>query len=156
MAGYAHDLLKNISDTKPLGAHLGKAPVHALFEAYKKLAENNDTMPLLTDENTGWDFKEAMDQLSPEHQVALYYPYLRDSSPQFEEEEDRAEVRSRIRLREWWIRLVGTTVVLAITLLVGAAITIAVKEKKAPSSELIETFLDTATEVAKVLFEGSH
>ena len=156
MAGYAHDLLKNISDTKPLGAHLGKAPVRELFEAYKKLAENDDTIPLMTDENTGWDFKEALDQLSAEHQISLYYPYLRDSSPQFEEEENPLEVRSRIRLREWWIRLLGYTVIIGVALLVGASITIAVKEKKAPSSEFIATFLDTATEVAKVLFEGNH
>jgi hypothetical protein len=28
MAGYAHDILKNISDAKPLGAHLGNGAVH--------------------------------------------------------------------------------------------------------------------------------
>jgi hypothetical protein len=155
MAGYAHEILKNISDSKPLGAHLGKAPVHELFEAYKKLAENDDTIPLLTDENSGWDFKEALDQLSAEHQIALLYPYLRASSPQFEEEESPLEVRSRIRLREWFIRLFGYSILVAVALLVGATVTIAVKEGKAPSSEFLETFLEYATEVAKVLFESN-
>jgi hypothetical protein len=157
MAGYAHELLKSISDIKPLGAHLGKAPFRDLYDAYRKLAENDDTMPLITDENTGWDFKEAMDQIAPDRQVSLYYPYLRASSPQYEDEEDPLEARSRLRLREWYIRLIGYTSLFAVALLVGAAVTIAVRSGKAPSSDLIETFLDWSTEVAKVLFEnGRH
>ena len=154
MAGYAHDILENISDSKPLGAHLGNGAVHQLFEAYKKLAENDDTVPLITDANTGWDFKEALDQLSPEHQIALYYPYLRDSSPQFDEPENKLEVRSRIRMRELYIKVIIYGCVASVAMLVGGSVVIAVKEKKAPSSELIETFLETATDVAEVLFES--
>lgn len=156
MTGYAKELLKGISDDKPLGAHLGKASFAALYEAYQKLAHNDDDVPLVTEEQTGLDFKEAMDQLPAERQVSLYYPYLRANSPQFEEEENPLEVKSRIKLREWYIRLIGYTCLIAVALLVGAAVTIGVREGKAPSSQFIETFLSTATEVAGVLFEGAH
>jgi hypothetical protein len=152
MAGYAHELLKNISDSKPLGAHLGKAPVHELLKGYKKLAENDDNVPLITEENTGWDFKEALDQLPVIHQIALYYPYLRDTLPNFEEE-NPAEVRSRIRMREWYIKLAIYTCIGAAGTLAGATLALAVREGKAPSSELIQTFLDFAMELAKAIFE---
>jgi hypothetical protein len=155
MPGYAKELLKTISDDKPLGAHLGKAAFSQLYHEYKKQAENNDSLPLITDENTGWDFKMAMDQLSPEQQVSLYYPYLREVSPQFMEEENPLEVRSRIKMREWYVKFGLTAVMVAVSLLVGAAVAIAVREGKAPSSELIETFLDFATELAKTIFENA-
>lgn len=155
MVGYAKDLLKNISNDKPLGAHLGKSSFSALYHEYKKLAENDDTMALITDENTGWDFKKAMDQLSPERQVALYYPYLRDTMPQFEEEESPLEVKSRIRMREWYIKLAIYTCIGSVGLLTGASVAIAVREGKVPSSELIGTFLDFASELASVIFENA-
>lgn len=153
--GYAKDLLNQISDDKPLGAHLGKAAFHTLYQAYKKIAENDDNVPLVTDEHTGWDFKQAMDQLDPHHQVALYYPYLRETVAQFEEEVNPLEIKSRIRMREWYIKLAAYMTAIAVCLLVGAAVAIAVREGKAPSSELIEAFLDFATEIAKAIFENA-
>jgi hypothetical protein len=63
-------------------------------------------------------------------------------------------VRSRIRLRELYIKAIIYAGVASVAMLVGGSVVIAVKEKKAPSSELIETFFETASDIAEVLFEN--
>lgn len=147
------DLLSDLDDTLPISAIklAGNPALKQLVGDYQHFASLSTRTADYDATWSGAEFKNRITLLKSEQQVMLLYRYLDATDAIVDERRDSPAQRLQRQL----IRIViGATAVCAV-MLFGAITVIAVRSGKLPSNELVDTFLETATEIVKLLFENS-
>lgn len=147
-------ILKGISDDRIIGNHIAIAsPMRDLIEQYNKLAFNNDALPPVLSTSTGEQLKQAVAMLDPEIQVALLHKYsvatkTLDTPTLYAEDPIKADER---KFRIYVAKLFVTMIAIMMFVLMGVVIALSVKDGKLANEGVIQTLMETAGEIIKLI-----
>jgi hypothetical protein len=166
-------ILKGIKDDRLLNTHRpGPSPLNDLIEVYKERSAHDDNLPNLDEYSTGRTLKDGIAAMDADDQVMLLNQYAMATKglrvpPAVKTETPATSVAPVVatpdtatsgddpedkKFKRRALMIVIVTGALCFAMLFGAVTAIAVRTGRAPSNELVSTFLESATEIAKLIF----
>lgn len=147
-------ILSGISDEKIVDSHVViPTPLRDMIRNYNKIALHDQRMPMVTEETTGAQLKEAIGSLSADDQIALLYAYSEANK-----KHDASAVQSEdpILVEEKKLRVLLTKFFIACLaifgcMLVGAVVAIAVS-MGAFKNFWTNRLVMTASDIIKFIF----
>ena len=158
---YIGKILKGIPDTRKLQEYEPNTPARILIEKYQHRCEHDATLPVISDQSTGLQFKQAMAELDPAEKVTLLFEYLVATSAASPlahlvvNSEERVQARENLKLKHWLIKATVWFLGPVVFLVVGAAIAIAVRTGVAADNPAFNSIISTAMEILKLIFSST-
>ena len=110
-----------------------------LLSTYKKYSDKSSFYPVITDETTGYEIKEAIKKMKFVEQIEMAYIFLLYSGKLHEVFDYEQETkRWRIRFLQWG----GYTVLFLFVAIIGGVVTAGVIRNDIDSNEFIRMFMD--------------
>jgi hypothetical protein len=142
-------VLTDINDDALVLNH--KSPESAmarLVREYGTYSQRIDRLPDMCATSTGKDLKTAILTMAPEDQIKLAYHYYLNTGTL---EDDQAEEVEERKLKHFVVRIIVIVAAAMVLLLVGGAVVYTHQCASETGEPVINGFLSTAAEIAKIL-----
>lgn len=150
MSNLIEQILDDIDDQHALEESRlsSNAVLKQLVDDYQYYASMDQRLPDFNPVWTGAEIKQHIALLKPEQQLALLYDYMEGRDEKLDERRGNPDKK----LKRWLLKGGAITIAVCLVMLFGAITVIAVRSGTLPSNGVVEAFLETATEITKLLF----
>lgn len=123
-----------------------------LLATYKKYSDKSSFYPVITDETTGYEIKEAIKKMKFVEQIEMAYIFLLYSGKLHEVFDYEQETkRWRIRFLQWG----GYSVLFLFVAIIGGVVTAGVIRNDIDSNEFIRMFMDLVNKFTEMFVTGT-
>jgi hypothetical protein len=149
-------VLAGISDTLAVDSHpAGPSPFNELVRGYRFQCGRDDRLPVITNESTGRELKDAIGKLEPTIQLALLNQYAHatkdlDSPSEYDPDVLKAQSKGLVTGVYW---MMGVSFAFMLAVLIGAVIATAVHMNVISEGDAIHNLLELAKDCVEVFLD---
>lgn len=153
MTSIVEELLKGMEDNETISYEIEETPeVQILLDGYQNYRKKFDSsLPLITIENNGREFKDALLALPAKTKLELFNKFTDALNKTNDSDQDSCEEIQLRKDHKKLIRLIVYSFFVLALIIIGTVTYLSINGKEIPSGEIFSAITTTIVEIIKVI-----